>query len=389
MAAATLLLVIAAFAAAAPGGSGSGAIAPLELAGANIAVSPDAPDGVCSWAAGTVYPVPALDMPAVTQGSFLYTFGGVANGAIVATSNKFDGTTWTPIAPLPAALEFASAVSDGTFIYILGGALTGTGTPQTTVYRYDPSSDSYMTMAPFTVGTWNQATVFLGGKIYKFGGTGPATAATNALEIYDIATNSWTAGAPYPAATSFVGAFVKGGFIYGAGGLVASLPVAKTYRYDPAGNTWDDASIADLPLTRWGAASSIIPYGPGGGWVLAGGYENGAVTANISNTAITWDSGTNTWSSLPNMTAERARFTGSVLNGSFYAIGGRSIASSGFNGENSNQKLTCVNNVAVISAGPVTIVSESCGMPNMVPDPGEMLTVSLPLMNTGDIPTVA
>ena len=147
----------------------------------------------------------------------MYTFAGVSNGAIVATSYKFDGTTWTTIAPLPTAVEFAAAVTDGTNIFILGGALTGTGTPQTTLYRYNVAANTYTTLAPFTTGTWNHAAAYLNGKIYKFAGTGPATASTNVLEIYDVASNTKSVGATYPLAISFVSAFVQGNFIYGCG----------------------------------------------------------------------------------------------------------------------------------------------------------------------------
>jgi hypothetical protein len=347
------------------------------------------PEGaVCSWTNGTVFPITILDQATVVLGNTLYTFGGVST-AIIANAYKFDGTTWTPIAPLPAALEFPTAVTDGTFIYVLGGALTGTGTPQTTVYRYDTVLNTYTPMAPFTTGTWNQAVAYLNGKIYKFTGTGPATASTNVLEIYDVATNMWSAGAPYPLLISFVSAFVQGNFVYGAGGIqsVGSLASLKTYRYDPVMNVWDDASIADLPLTRWGAASSAVGYGTNNGWVLAGGYVNGVATANISTTVIRWDPVGNSWAILSSMTGERARMTGGILGSSFYVLGGRSIASAGFVGTNSNQKLTCISNQAVISSGPVNITAESCGTPNNSPEPGETLTVTLPLMNAGDIPT--
>ena len=352
----------------------------------------NAPNEVCGWTAGTVHPVTILDQATVSQGGFLYTFGGVST-AIIANARKFDGTTWTDIAPLPAALEFPTAVSDGTNIYILGGALTGTGTPQTTLYRYNVATNDYTTLAPFTTGTWNQAAAYLGGKIYKFAGTGPATASTNVLEIYDVAGNTWTAGAPYPLLASFVSAFTQGGFVYGAGGIqsVGSVATLKTYRYDPVANTWDDAAIADLPLTRWGAASSGTAYGSGAaaGWVLAGGYENGTATANISTTVIRWNSTTNAWTSLASMPGERARMTGAQLGGSFYVIGGRSVASAGFVGTNSNHKLACIENVAVINQGAVSLVSESFPPGNGAPDPGEVITVSLPLINTGDIATTA
>ena len=281
------------------------------------------PEGsVCGWSASTVYPVTILDQATVTVGSTLYTFGG-GSTAIIANAYKFDGTTWTPIAPLPAALEFPTAVTDGTNIYILGGALVGTGTPQTTVYRYNVASDTYTPLAPFTTGVWNAAAVYLSGKIYKFAGTGPATASTNVLEIYDVAGNSWTAGAVYPLSISFVGAFVQGGFIYGAGGIqsVGSLASLKTFRYDPVANTWDDAAITDLPATRWGAASSITGYGVNNGWVLAGGYVAGVATANISTSVVRWNPTTNVWDTLTSMTGERARMTGAILGTNFYVIG--------------------------------------------------------------------
>ena len=293
----------------------------------------------CAWVSSPVVPAPVLDAPAVAVGSNLYIFGGVENGAIVATSRRFDGTTWTTIASVPAALEFSATCTDGTNAYILGGAITGTGVPQTTLYRYNVGTNTYTTLAPFTVGTWNSAAVLIGGRIYKFGGTGPATGSTTALEIYDIGTNTWSLGAAMPDPTSFPAAFSNGGFIYSIGGLNSTGTVAslKTYRYDPGTNIWNDAAIVDLPATRWGAAGGFYQ----GNGIIAGGYVSGTATANISTSTISWDPVGNSWTTQANMIGERARTTGAVLGGSFYVIGGRSIASAAFVGENSNQKLTC------------------------------------------------
>ncbi|MGQ0738507.1 MAG: Kelch repeat-containing protein, partial [Bacteroidota bacterium] len=295
----------------------------------------------CTWAAAAVYPVNVLDQGVTSVGGNLYSFAGVSNGAIVATSFRFDGTAWFPIAATPQALEFPSAATDGTNIFVMGGAAT-TGTPQTVNYRYNVATNTYTTMAPFSTGTWNHAAVYLSGKIYKFGGTGPATASTAVLEIYDIASNTWSAGAPMPDPTSFPGAFAIGNFIYAVGGINTTGTVAslKTYRYDPVANSWSDANITDLPATRWGPASG--PYFGGG--LVAGGYVGGSVTANISTTALLWDPVTDNWTTVtvPNMTGERARVSGYALGSSFYVVGGRSIASAGFNGTNTNQRLTCV-----------------------------------------------
>ena len=344
----------------------------------------------CGWVADTVYPAGILDQATTVVGSNLYVFAGVST-AIIADARKYDGNTWTSIAPVPVALEFPAAVSSGTAAYIVNG-VNASGTSVNTLYRYNPATNDYTTLAPSTTATWNHATAYLNGKIYKIGGytaSAGTSTATNAVEIYDVATNTWTTGPVYPLTQGWMSAFVRGNFIYVAGGLgsaTGSVPSAKTYRYDPATGTWDDASIADLPVPRWGAASSQVGYGVGGGWVLAGGYTNGTAATDLSATVTRWDPTTNTWSALPSMLQARARMTGAVLGGSFYAIGGRSSAG-GFAGTNDNQKLTCISGVAVINGGTVNITGESCGTPNGNPDPGETLTVTLPLTNTGDTAT--
>ncbi|MBA3631302.1 MAG: VCBS repeat-containing protein [Acidobacteria bacterium] len=48
----------------------------------------------------------------------------------------------------------------------------------------------------------------------------------------------------------------------------------------------------------------------------------------------------------------------------------------------------CLTGVAIVNSGTSQIVSESCGLPNGAPDPGEQFTVNLPLQNTGAASTV-
>src|SRR5207248_4861948 len=57
-------------------------------------------------------------------------------------------------------------------------------------------------------------------------------ASTNVVEIYDIASNTWSAGAVYPITESFISAWTQGGFIYTAGGIdgVTAVESNKTYR---------------------------------------------------------------------------------------------------------------------------------------------------------------
>jgi len=343
----------------------------------------------CEWTAATASPVPILDQATTAIGTNLYTFAGVGGGAVLATAQKYNGTAWSSITSVPVALEFPTAVSDGTSAYIVAG-VDGTGTSVNTLYRYNPGTNDYTTLAPAPTATWNQAAVYLKGKIYKIGGyisSGGTTTSSAALDIYDVTANTWSSGAPYPAAQGWMSAFTDGTYLYVGGGVAAetgSVPSTKTYRYDPVANTWDDASVADLPISRWGGASSITSYR--GGWVIAGGYAGGTATANLSATAIKWDPVSNTWGSVPDMLAARARMTGAVIGSAFHVIGGRSSAG-GFNGTNDNQRLFCIDPNQPFLTGSVSYVSDNGTPANGVPDPGETVTVSLTVNNIGGTAT--
>jgi CSLREA domain-containing protein len=158
------------------------------------------------------------------------------------------------------------------------------------------------------------------------------------VEIYNIATNSWSPAAGSPLPVGYLSAFARNGFVYAAGGLSGSplASIAKAFRYDPGANSWSDGAIADLPATRWGAATLLDSSGP----VLAGGYVAGTSSGAISASAIRWDPGTNTWSNLPDMLQPRARTSGAVLAGSLSVVGGRTPTND-FIGSDDHQVQAC------------------------------------------------
>src|SRR5438094_6314950 len=135
------------------------------------------------------------------------------------------------------------------------------------------------------------------------------------VEVYDIATNSWSMAANYPGAVHSLMAVALGSYVYAGGG---NGGIVKTYRYDPNTNSWDDAAIADLPAPRSAAASGIY----NGRWILAGGE----VSFATSNSAIAWAPATNTWDNLPNMVQARDSLAGATVGQSFYAVAGNSAA---------------------------------------------------------------
>jgi len=294
------------------------------------------PPSNCVWTSAATFPIPIMDEAVVTLGSNIYTFGGISEGKAVPNAYKFDGTTWTPIAPYPSAcgVESPSAVTDGTFIYIINGSTFCPLVYSTNVYRYDPSTDTYTQLSSTSVGTWNQTAVYLNGKIYKMGGKN-ATDYQTALEIYDIVTDSWLFGTPLPEPTGFASSWTQDGLIFVAGGVVASgVATNAIYAYDPVTQTWFSV-CCDLPDTRWGAAAAVY----GDTFVMAGGLVGGVDFVNVSASAIY--AGGNGWVALPDMLEKRARMNGAVLGGSFYVIGGFSSEGDFLIGTTSNQELTC------------------------------------------------
>jgi N-acetylneuraminic acid mutarotase len=271
-----------------------------------------------AWMRMTPYPIPSLDAAVTMWDGMLYSFGGGSNGTEVADAYRYDpqDNTWTALAPLPAARDAASAVTDGTYIYILGG-WDSIGNATNTMYRYNPSMNTYQVMASYSQVTAGQAAVYLNGKIYRIGGctTVACDPTTASMEVYNVGSNSWTTAASLLTPGAWQMAVAHAGYIYAAGGVDASTSSMKTYRYNPAINTWSDSAIADLSVGRWGSASDFSD----GRWVLAGGYVNDAVSAST----IAWDPSTGGWSVLPDMLQAQARTRGATVGAAFYMVGGR------------------------------------------------------------------
>jgi N-acetylneuraminic acid mutarotase len=264
---------------------------------------------VGSWTEQAPYPIAVSGHAVVAQGGNVYSFGGLVNNNAITNAYKYTPVTntWTPIASLPAPRGWFSGASDGTYIYLLGGVDQNFNTTAT-LWRYDPASNTYNTSLPsYTIPTYFHASAYLNGKIYRIAGA--AIGSDFHVEVYDIATNTWSMAANYPFANHNLMAAALGGYVYGAGGNASP---SNAYRYDPNTNTW--AAIADLPAGRSSAASGVY----NGRWLLAGGDVNFAT----SNSVIAWDPATSTWNNLPNMVQARDNLEGATAGQSFYAVAG-------------------------------------------------------------------
>src|SRR5262249_20153218 len=86
------------------------------------------------------------------------------------------------------------------------------------------------------------------------------------------------------------------------------------YRYDPAGNTWDDPAVPDLPESHEAGTAGFL----NGRMIVAGGFT----LVNATNLALAWTPGANSWVYLPPMPMAVGGVGSAADATTLYAIGG-------------------------------------------------------------------
>ena len=223
----SLLLASTAAGATSLTGADPGSTRPASAAAGPLApnATPAPTCGPAAWTTQAVYPTTVRHTAVAAQGGLLYSFGGSNDVSTLTSAYVYDPGTdvWTAIASLPAARAGASAVSDGTYIYILNGTGPG-GSITNTLYRYNPATNTYTTMAAAPNVGVTHGSALLNGKIYRVAGCASSCLSYSTIvDAYDIATNTWAASgsvAAYPMAVAELAVVSDGTYLYGAGGLL-------------------------------------------------------------------------------------------------------------------------------------------------------------------------
>jgi len=186
--------------------------------------------------------------------------------------------TWTRKADIPTPRGNGSAsVVDGK-IYVIGGALPGQ--PLATVEMYDPATDTWTKKADMPDARLNHDAVVVNGKIYVFGGGNEKITLSPAL--YDPVTDTWTRLADMSRGKGEQRAVLLNGKVYVLGGLGLSEdrssfpPLSTVEIYDLATDTWTFG--VDLPTPNWGFGASLVD---GKIYIFGGGGENDQAHAGV------------------------------------------------------------------------------------------------------------
>jgi N-acetylneuraminic acid mutarotase len=156
------------------------------------------------------------------------------------------------------------------------------------------------------------------GKLYVLGGYPASRQTVRTVQVYDIASNSWTLGPQLPQQNNHGMATSVNGKIYLIGGQTqaddppgSNSYVNTVYELDPARGTW--VAKATMPTAR----SSGVAVVHDGKIYVAGGRP-----PREGDFAV-YDPATDRWEALPSLPTPRNHFTGAAINGRIHLVGGR------------------------------------------------------------------
>ena len=246
---------------------------------------------------------------------------------------------WQNVAPMALPRHSGTAIEVDGLIYVIGGIEYGNTmsvygqtydvTSGTIVEVYDPTEDTWSRLAdvPYPIDMmrrqaegrqWPAAAAY-GGKIYLFGGSSIQGAVRDTIDVYDIATDTWTAGiAHLPVAVCGASAATFGDIIYVFGGSTNVDPYASydyvnaCYAFNPI--TLDISPICAMPSPRFKTSATATSDG----LLVLGG-----ISAVASANAQLYRPTSNTWTSLEPVFWERRFWGGVVLDDALFLVGGR------------------------------------------------------------------
>ena len=275
-------------------------------------------------------PAPAA---AAGRGGAAATNQGPCGGCPPGLVYEYDpgADKWTRKKDIPVHVHHQAQAAYNGKIYIFGGCLrqiSGEGATAN-VWEFDPVADSYKALAPMPVKRCSAQAEEVGGKIYVIGGLEPyedgtGTRVTGRHEMYDPATNSWTARSPMPTSRNHAYSGVVNGKIYviggriGAGNIPATTNIDIVEEYDPATNKWG-AIRNRMPTARSGGGAATYN---GKIYVSGGELQNRQMSAAF-RALEAYDPVNDTWDVLPSMPSARHGDAAGFIGNKLHLVSGK------------------------------------------------------------------
>jgi len=260
-------------------------------------------------------------------------------------------STWSQVASLNTARALLGATNgpcqgntDATCLYAIGGGNVGPFGQNTlaSVEMYSPSSNSWTTVASLNTARFYLAATNgpcqgnIGATcIYAIGGLNSSHNPQNLVEMYDPSTNTWTTVAPMNTPRAFVAATngpcqgnASDTCVYAISGSDTNNGyLSSVEMYTPSNNTWSAVASLNTAQATAGATSGACQGNAGATCLYAiGGTSDGS---NDLTTVEMYDPSSNAWSTVASLNTGRqilAAASGpcqdNAISRCLYAIGG-------------------------------------------------------------------
>jgi len=162
-------------------------------------------------------------------------------------------------------------------------------------------------------------------RIFIPGGFTLGGVATNVVEVFDAATNTWSTIPSLPIAMHHLAFAATNDRLYVLGGYAGNSfsPIARVFEFDFTKNTWLEKT--SMP----GARGAGIAVNHGGKIFVIGGVNSSGV---VVGTNQRYDPILNEWKTLAPMPTSREHLAAAAIDSLIYVIGGRNFSSGGNTG---------------------------------------------------------
>jgi len=258
-----------------------------------------------SWSEGPDMPVTGSNQgrshtqPVVID-HHIYVIGGlrttdrkpIDDVIVLNTGNTHDG--WMKLQEMPTPRGPAACAAHGRKIYCAGGVVdapTNPLPPTDAFEMYDTVTDTWTVLTPMPRPRESAFAHVIGDKFYVISGRNlGVNDVVPFTDIYDINTGTWSQGAPPPVARGgYASAVIQGRIILFSGELGSAAGgnengvVVGIHEYDPARDTW--RSLADIPTPRHGFMGILSRAEDGMTpriYTIAGGPQQGFAKSNLN-----------------------------------------------------------------------------------------------------------
>jgi serine/threonine protein kinase/N-acetylneuraminic acid mutarotase len=263
---------------------------------------------------------PRAAAAAAVAGGRIVVMGGVdANGALLNTTEVFDGNDWTLGPPIPTPRQLLAAASDGKLVYAVGGT---NGADLMTVEAFDPAANTWTSLPPLPKARSDLGATIAEGRLVVLGGVSSGQV-LKSVSSFDLMTKTWS-GLPdmsTPRHGMAVAAVEQ--TVYAIGGSTAvgddqitvsaealKLPARKTQPAPP----W--RSLPDAATPRLMMAATVLNNKI---WIM-GGLQNGTALTTVES----YDPRTGAWQNEPSLPVPLHHAAAATYHGEVVVLGGSS-----------------------------------------------------------------